>query len=211
MLRGSKAARLLGSASLQGPCLSLPSLLANLCGGCSSPMLFVPGNPLMQGAQAFHNGPNYTALAIARCAQVAAAKPASCQGPLAAVTARLISVSRQRHLCTSSHRSFSSSRTVFATPKARAAVPVQALEGPKRYAWRQKKWHKKIDKKRPNMPRREPLPPKHPARIIQSEKCKHFYRLMSPIPALSEPLFFYRIQPTTASQMPALQSDCAIA
>ena len=208
MLRGSKAARLLGSASLQGPCLSLPSLLADLCGGCSSPMLFVPGNPFMQGPQAFHNGPTYTALAIARCAQVEAAKPASCQGPLAAVTARLISVSRQRHLCTSSHRPFSSSRTVFATPKARAALPVQALEGPKRYAWRQKKWHKKIDKKRPNMPRREPLPPKHPARIIQSEKRKHYYRQMSPIPATLAPMLLWSIAQSCKSDASIAERLC---
>ena len=154
-------------------------------------MLFVPRKPLMQGPQASRKGATYTTLATARYAQAEAAKPGSCQGPLAAVTARLIKVSRQRHLCTASHRSFSSSRSVLATPKARAALPVQALEGPKRYAWRQKKWHKKIDKKRPNMPRREPLPPKHPARIIQSEKREHFYRQMSPIPAVLEPMLLW--------------------
>ena len=38
------------------------------------------------------------------------------------------------------------------------------------------KWHKKIDKKRPNLPRRGASAAQTPARIIQSEKREHFHR-----------------------------------
>ena len=88
------------------------------------------------------------------------------------VTTRALPPGHQRHLCGLSYRTFSSSSRLCAINKARPALPVEAFEGPKRYAFRQKKWHKKIDKKRPNMPPREPLPPKHPARIVQSERCE---------------------------------------
>ena len=210
MLRGAKAARLLGSTSLSAGCPSILSSSAELCGGCSSPMLFLPRTPRMHSVQASHEAFSYTTLAAARCSQARASKQASCQGPFAAVTARLMLVSAQRHLCPLTHRSFGSSCHVFATPKALAALPVQALEGPKRYAWRQKKWHKKIDKKRPNLPRREPLPPKHPARIIQSEKREHFYRQISFLPAMSELVMLHGTV-TPASQMSALQSRFAVA
>ncbi len=83
----------------------------------------------------------------------------------------------QRHLCAFSLRPFTLSPRLCSIPKARPALPVQAFEGSKRYSFRQKKWHKKIDKKRPNMPPREPLPPKHPARIVQSERCEQPHSL----------------------------------
>lgn len=86
------------------------------------------------------------------------------------IPSRAISPGHPRHLCGLSIRPFTSSSRLCAINKARSALPVEAFEGPKRYAFRQKKWHKKIDKKRPNMPPREPLPPRHPARIIQSER-----------------------------------------
>ena len=88
------------------------------------------------------------------------------------VATRAILSQCQRHLCGLPSRQFTTSSCLRAIRKARPALPVEAVEGPKRYAFRQKKWHKKIDKKRPNMPPREPLPPKHPARIVQSERCE---------------------------------------
>ena len=88
------------------------------------------------------------------------------------VTTRAILSGCQRNLCGPPFRQFATSSSLSAIRKARPALPVEAVEGPKRYAFRQKKWHKKIDKKRPNMPPREPLPPKHPARIVQSERSE---------------------------------------
>ncbi len=158
---------------LLSACSVRPFAAGGISGGAPSTMSLMHGHPALR-----HAWPSSSAFAYSHV--ILSGRPASglCRTafssrPPPGVNTRAISSGFERHLCGFSARLFTSSCRRCSTPGARPALPVQAFEGPKRYAWRQKKWHKKIDKKRPNMPPREPLPPKHPARIVQSERCEH--------------------------------------
>lgn len=163
--------RIIGSdsSSLVSAC-SLMGCGASRCwGGSQYTRSLMHGHQMFQHAWASTDAVPCTRIFFQR-------RPASgmCQAALRMrqVSIRTVSFGCQRHLCGFSLRPFTSSPRLCSIPKARPALPVKDFEGSKRYSFRQKKWHKKIDKKRPNMPPREPLPPKHPARIVQSERCE---------------------------------------
>ena len=163
-----------GSIFLSSACSVRACALAEYSGGAGTSMTLMQGHPMLESAWTSRNWCSCSFYFYARRPASGLWRSSLSPRPVPGYTASAISFEAQRHLCGTSQRLFSSSCRLSDTPKARPALPVKAFEGPKRYAWRQKKWHKKIDKKRPRMPPREPLPPKHPARIVQSEKREHY-------------------------------------
>ena len=175
MLSSLKQLSKTGSTFLILACNVRACALAKFSGGAGTPMTLMQGQPMLQSARTSRSWCSCSPLFFARRPASGLWCPSLNPRPVPGYTASAISFGAQRHLCGTSQRLFSSSCRLSDTPKARPALPVKAFEGPKRYAWRQKKWHKKIDKKRPRMPPREPLPPKHPARIVQSERREQIY------------------------------------